>query len=151
VITILLLFLSTSCTTLVTEGELLHQWSLTAKLHSYKNAYVLIEDGEYQGINPRDLYRINQKVRLEVNKLYVKHVWDCEDKARALVHGVKSKGFYKYSPAVGTAHYITRKGVAHAINIAFDTKGSLYFFEPQTDQVLTLTEEEIASIRFLQL
>jgi len=148
---LLLLFLSTSCTTLVTEGELLHQWSITAKLYENKNAFILIEDEGYQGIDSSELRKISQEVKLRDNKLYRANTWDCEDKARALVHGVKVRSEYKYSPAIGVAHYTTHKGVQHAINIAFDVDGNLYFFEPQLDKVVKLNKEEITSIRFLQI
>ena len=148
---LLLLFLSTSCTTLVTEGELLNQRSITAKLYQNRNAFILIEDGEYQGIDSMELRKISQEVKLRDNKLYKANTWDCEDKARALVHGVKVCRDYKYSPAIGVAHYMKRRGVYHAINIVFDVDGNLYFFEPQLDKVVKLTKEEIASIRFLQI
>ena len=105
----------------------------------------------YEGISPRDLYKLNEESLLEVNRTYEANLWDCEDFVRACTHKAKREHKGSYSLAVGRAHYFTRRGVYHAINIVFDIDGRLYYFEPQSSKEVKLTPEEINSIGFIMI
>lgn len=85
---------------------------------------------------------------------------DCDDFSKAYTVHVKSEVRKKIkdasSPAVGEVYYVeddTRSG--HAINIVICLQTSIgpvvYFFEPQTQQFVNLSENEIKSIFFLSI
>jgi hypothetical protein len=83
---------------------------------------------------------------------------DCDDFARfaasyaALLH---SKSGNKTGLAFGEFWYTRADGQGHAINVAVIRSGSgelaLRFFEPQTQSIVELTKEEIATCEFCRI
>lgn len=88
--------------------------------------------------------------QLEVNR-YQLEKWDCDDFARLgatvaqLLHARTHDGKPGMGLAIGYFAYNDERRGGHAINIAVVEHGELVFFEPQTQALARLSEQEIQS------
>lgn len=134
--------------------------------NEFPHAKIVVNDLWYSMVDPQwfvgdfsDYY----KKRISDIEYSVK--FDCDDFTRTLLHELHLSHLKSKSKAeslfVGEVHFVSERDVlgnvveAHAINVVVTLSGAamgphMFFYEPQTGEVVEMSEEELRSIFYIK-
>lgn len=116
----------------------------------------ILEDETYQLVNPKGIHGLYENYRKDLfNKGIVKwdQRFDCNRFSLAFCSFAQISYYNNsgdaQSIAVGEVYYVRDNGGPHAINIIV-TPTNFIFIEPQSGEILNLTQSEKFSINFIK-